>query len=363
MKKKIVSFAAVLMAMAMTTTSAFAVTPRESGDVDGSGTLTAGDAVQILNSANQGTEITNGDFDGSWKTTDQKVTAADAERLMDYVLQPEKKFDEVVGLRFYSVSGIGSAAGTIANPLKNLELNGTKNYDNTYASLDSELTTDSNKTIVEVADQMVSLALTKDGTASKLADNLNKVYFHSENKGDVSLTSKDGWAKLAYALKAINPVSPEDCERIGKPADEAYNTMDATTAARVSAFKAMGDIVTKADGPSLTLSNSEVEELYSLAKKAFPGNGEIRADQYAQAADDTYAIYSEKYGVSMETDKLGAFEVGQSSGEHFDVLVDLLRNYDSKTIQDVRTNLGDKISATSGANTVVAELFAAAVAK
>ena len=65
----------------------------------------------------------------------------------------------------------------------------------------------------------------------------------------------------------------------------------------------------------------------------------------------------------METDKLGAFEVGQSSGEHFDVLVDLLRNYDSKTIQDVRTNLGDKISATSGANTVVAELFAAAVAK
>ena len=335
MKKKIVSFAAVLMAMAMTTTSAFAVTPRESGDVDGSGTLTAGDAVQILNSANQGTEITNGDFDGSWKTTDQKVTAADAERLMDYVLQPEKKFDEVVGLRFYSVSGIGSAAGTIANPLKNLELNGAKNYDNTYASLDSELTTDSNKTIVEVADQMVSLALTKDGTASK----------------------------LAYALKAINPVSPEDCERIGKPADEAYNTMDATTAARVSAFKAMGDIVTKADGPSLTLSNSEVEELYSLAKKAFPGNGEIRADQYAQAADDTYAIYSEKYGVSMETDKLGAFEVGQSSGEHFDVLVDLLRNYNSKTIQDVRTNLGDKISATSGANTVVAELFAAAVAK
>lgn len=363
MKKKIVSFAAVLMAMAMTTTSAFAVTPRESGDVDGSGTLTAGDAVQILNSANQGTEITNGDFDGSWKTTDQKVTAADAERLMDYVLQPEKKFDEVVGLRFYSVSGIGSAAGTIANPLKNLELNGAKNYDNTYASLDSELTTDSNKTIVEVADQMVSLALTKDGTASKLADNLNKVYFHSENKGDVYLTSKDGWAKLAYALKAINPVSPEDCERIGKPADEAYNTMDATTAVRVSAFKAMGDIVTKADGPSLTLSNSEVEELYSLAKKAFPGNGEIRADQYAQAADDTYAIYSEKYGVSMETDKLGAFEVGQSSGEHFDVLVDLLRNYDSKTIQDVRTNLGDKISATSGANTVVAELFAAAVAK
>lgn len=65
----------------------------------------------------------------------------------------------------------------------------------------------------------------------------------------------------------------------------------------------------------------------------------------------------------METDKLGAFEVGQSSGEHFDALVDLLRNYDSKTIQDVRTNLGDKISATSGANTVVAELFAAAVAK
>jgi len=358
MKKKIVSFAAVLMAMAMTTTSAFAVTPRESGDVDGSGTLTAGDAVQILNSANQGTEITNGDFDGSWKTTDQKVTAADAERLMDYVLQSEKKFDEVVGLRFYSVSGIGSATGTIANPLKNLELNGAKNYDNTYASLDSELTTDSNKTIVGVADQMVSLALTKDGTASKLADNLNKVYFHSENKGDVYLTSKDGWAKLAYALKAINPVSPEDCERIGKPVDEAYNTMDATTAARVSAFK-----VTKADGPSLTLSNSEVEELYSLAKKAFPGNGEIRADQYAQAADDTYAIYSEKYGVSMETDKLGAFEVGQSSGEHFDVLVDLLRNYDSKTIQDVRTNLGDKISATSGANTVVAELFAAAVAK
>ena len=89
----------------------------------------------------------------------------------------------------------------------------------------------------------------------------------------------------------------------------------------------------------------------------------LQALEHNISLDDTYAIYSEKYGVSMETDKLGAFEVGQSSGEHFDVLVDLLRNYDSKTIQDVRTNLGDKISATSGANTVVAELFAAAVAK
>lgn len=373
MKKKIVSFAAVLMAMAMTTTSAFAVTPREpnAGDVDGSGKLTAGDAVMILNSANQGTEIEKGDFDGSWKTTHQKVTVADADRIMDYVLQPENKFNEAVGLRFYSISGIGSVAGTIANPLKNLELKNAENnkkYDNTYVGLDGELDADSNKTIVEVADQMVSLALTKEGTASKLAENLNKVYFHSDVKGDVYLTSKEGWAKLAYALKAINPVSPENCKLINKPVDENYNNdMDATTKARVDAFEKMGEIVTKNGAGNLTLTvdkdKNEVQELYSLAKQAFPGNGEISADQYKQAADDTYAIYSEKYGVSMETEKKGSFAVGQSSDDYFDVLVDLLRNYNTKTIQDVRDTFGDKISVTSGANTVVAELYAAATIK
>ena len=114
----------------------------------------------------------------------------------------------------------------------------------------------------------------------------------------------------------------------------------------------------------LTLTADEVEQLYALALKAFPGNGEITEEQYAQAADDTYAIYSSKYGVSMETENgLGSFAVGQSTDPNFSTLVDLLRNYDTKTIQDVRNALGDKVSVTTGANTVVAELYAAAVAK
>lgn len=361
MKKKIVSFAAVLMAMAMTTTSAFAVTPRESGDVDASGTLTAGDAVQVLNSANQGTEITDGDFDGAWNSTDNKVTAADAQRIMDYVLQPEKKFDEIVNLRIYSEAGRGE--GTVTNLISDIVLDNAKAYDNTYTDLNSQVANVSNDTLLDVLKTAKNLAVSKPKAIDTLATNINKVYFTNASKGDVYLTSKDGWAVLAYSLKAINPVSPEDCALINKPVDENYATMDATTKARVEAFKAMGDIITKNGAGQLSLTADDVENLYNLALKAFPGNGEITEAQYAQAADDTYAIYSSKYGVSMETEKLGLFNVGQSTDPNFSTLVDLLRNYDTKTIQDVRTALGDKISVTSGANTVVAELYAAAVAK
>lgn len=361
MKKKIVSFAAVLMAMAMTTTSAFAVTPRESGDVDGSGALTAGDAVQVLNSANQGTEIANGDFDGAWNSTDNKVTAADAQRIMDYVLQPEKKFDEIINLRIYSEAGRGE--GTVTNLISDIELDNTKAYDNTYTDKDSKVAATSNDKLVDVLKTAKNLAVSKPKAIDTLATNINKVYFTSANKGDVYLTSKEGWAVLAYALKAINPVSPEDCTLIGKPEDENYKTMDAATKARVDAFKELGDIVTRSGAGNLTLTAADVENMYELALKAFPGNGEITEAQYAQAADDTYAIYSSKYGVSMDTERLGSFEVGQSTDANFSTLVDLLRNYDTKTIQDVRDTLGDKISVTSGANTFVAELYAAAVAK
>ena len=321
MKKKIVSFAAVLMAMAMTTTSAFAVTPRESGDVDASGTLTAGDAVQVLNSANQGTEIANGDFDGAWSSTDNKVTAADAQRIMDYVLQPEKKFDEIVNLRIYSEAGKGE--GTVTNLISDIELDNTKAYDNTYTDKNSQVAAVSNDTLLDVLKTAKNLAVSKP--------------------------------------KAID--SPENCALINKPVDEKYATMDATTKARVDAFEEMGKIITKNGAGQLALTADDVENLYNLALKAFPGNGEITEEQYAQAADDTYAIYSSKYGVSMETEKLGSFAVGQSTDPNFSTLVDLLRNYDTKTIQDVRNALGDKISVTTGANTVVAELYAAAVAK
>ena len=40
--------------------------------------------------SNQGTEIANGDFDGAWSSTDNKVTAADAQRIMDYVLSQKE---------------------------------------------------------------------------------------------------------------------------------------------------------------------------------------------------------------------------------------------------------------------------------
>lgn len=359
MKKKIVSFAAVLMAMAMST-SVFAVTPRESGDVDNSSKLTANDAIQILNSAIQNTEIANGDFNGAWKTVNNKVTSADADRVMDYVLQPENKFDEVVGLRFYSVAGYGE--GKVANPLKNISLASEKNYDNTYADTSKEIAADSNDTLLQVADKMVGLVTDKQ--VPTIAKNINKVYFSSDARGDIYLTSKEGWAKLAYALKAINPVSPEDCALIGKAEDPNYATMDAATKARVDAFKAIGDVITKDGAGSLTLTLADVNAMYENAKIAFPGDGSITEAQYAQAADDTYAIYSGKYGITMTCDKLGTdVAVGQSADASFAPLVDLLRNYNTKTIQDVRNTLGDKISATSGANTVVAELFASAVTK
>lgn len=356
MKKKIVSFAAVLMAMAMTTTSAFAVTPRESGDVDASGTLTAGDAVKILDSAINGVDVENGDFNGVWKSVTKKVTEADATLLLQYVLQPENNFDETVGLRVYSVQGKGE--NKVVNLLSGLELDSDKNYDNTYADTTKNISATDDSTLLSVLEQAKNLAVKSQKAIDTLSDNINKVYFTSAEKGDVYLTSKEGWAKLAYALKAINPASPETCELVKKPVDSNYDNMDDATKARVAAFEQMGNIITRSGAGQLSLTAADVKELYALALKAFPGNGEIEAEKYAQAADDTYAIYSTKYAVAADTEKLGVFDLGQSTDPNFAEIVDFLRNYDTKTIQDVRNTFGDWIAVSNGSNTVVADLYA-----
>ncbi len=361
MKKKIVSFAAVLMAMAMTTTSAFAVTPRESGDVDASGTVTAGDAVMILDSAIKGVNIEKGDFDGVWKSVDKTVTKADADLLLSYVLQPENNFEESVSLRVYSTQGKGE--GKVVNILNGLELDSDKNYDNSYTDTTKDISVADNSTLLSVLEQAKNLAVNSQKDIDTLSDNINKVYFTSAEKGDVYLTSKEGWAKLAYALKAINPVSPETCELIGKDKDSNYDNMDDATSARVAAFEQMGNIITRSGAGQLSLTAKDVEDLYALALKAFPGNGEIEAEKYALAADDTYAIYSEKYAVSAETEQQGIFDLGRSTDPYFSEIVDFLRNYETKTIQDVRNVFGDKISVSNGSNTVVAELYAAGTLK
>ena len=81
MKRKLCRFAAIAMAMSMTT-SAFAATPRGTGDVDGSNGLTANDVYKIL------VGLANNDAEANVDGSKDGIDALDAKVLYNTILRP-----------------------------------------------------------------------------------------------------------------------------------------------------------------------------------------------------------------------------------------------------------------------------------
>ena len=116
MKKKLLSIVSVVLALSMTT-SAFAATPRGTGDVDNDGKITANDVLSILKGINtEGNSEANVDgYTG--------VDGLDARVLYNTILQPRTVSEDLtlkaysegmandVEFRAFDAAGLGATTG------------------------------------------------------------------------------------------------------------------------------------------------------------------------------------------------------------------------------------------------------------
>lgn len=358
MKKKLMGLSALLMSLAIST-SAFAAVPRQSGDADGRNgeTLTAGDLVKIADSAIKGTNVAEGNFDGYWgNTKNERVTVTDAQALLQYILQPEN-FKEDAEIRIYS-SKYEDVYKVFAG-----ELDSTVQWDGTYANTDATVTASSDATLENVIQSAVNQAASK---GERFAETLNKIYFTSDVKGDVYLTTEDGFAMFKYAMRYIVPVDQETLTRVNKTAsgDELYNeaTTSAEKKARYEAMKELEGYVLAASGGNFDLANA-----YTAAKKAFPSG--LSQEELDKTYDETAKIVKDKYTFSVNG--LTVYEPGSSAREGYELLCKLFREYETNTVNTVinEPGAGDVLAFTATNNktgattTVVAELYVTGGAK
>ncbi len=338
MKKKILSLTAVVLAMAMTTTSVFAaITPRDDADVDGDGAVTANDVEKIINGAE------NGNFDG-----DTGVTPTDAKALMYYILQP-KNVTEKYGIRVStSTEFLGGAEVKLYDNL------GDTTPDNRGFNAVSESgpLTPSTK-ITEAIDQ-----LKNNLDPAKVSSTLNKIQFHSEKKGDVKLSEYNGWIMFRWAVSPIVPMDADMAKDANKTlsADENVATAPADKQARAAA---LDDVAAKlgipdAEGKANTISltaddlGSIITELY----KAFPND--ITEDEIRAAAERVINITVEGKGGSgkytftyAKNDEAPTAIDAKDCAFVNDVVAFAKGGWQDKTIEDARTTFGDKVTLTS----------------
>lgn len=337
MKKKVLGLTAILMSLAMSTSAFAAVQRGDSAQLDGREGLSGQDLAIILDYAKNAYNGENADkanFDGNWVATDNKVTMSDYNAAIKYMLQPES-FEETVAIRAYSSTNT-VVGNKVANPYKGGEIDSQKNYDGTYADSTANLTAATNDTVKSVAEALI--AQTTDKTAETLAENISNVYFTSANKGDIYLTSDEGWAVLEYSLRAIVPVDEASCLLINKDyasldASEKAEAMTAEKQAQYDALKAIkAKIVT---GSTLTLTKSDVIELHNLVQAAIPAT--TSQDAIKKTADEIAGVVNGKYTITIN-----GMEV--SNGESAGVQALLpLSNYETTTINDVKNVFGDTI--------------------
>jgi hypothetical protein len=358
MKKKFLGLTAVVMSMAMASTS-FAAVARGDGKVSGRDTFNGQDLAIIADYAanGDGNKADAANFDGSWAATDNKVTASDLTAAIQYMLQPEN-FDEQVAIRVYSSSN--TAVGTsVFNVQKHDELDSAKGYDGTYADTTVGLTAGTNATIKQVADELVQQVNQK--AADTAAEQITKVYFTSAEKGDVYLTTDEGWSVLAYSLRAIVPVSEADCIICNKDYDSLPAEEKATAGNKDAQVAALNAIKSKivTNGAELKLTAADIQEIYAQAQIAFPAD--TPAEEINTTADRVAEIVKDKYTVTINGKR-----VFDSQSEGTQSLVKLA-NYEKTTINDVLAEFGDQIEVVvtgpSGTATFNADLYVTGGAK
>ncbi len=316
--KKLLSFTAIVLAMAMTTTSAFAAVGRGSGDVDGAAGVTANDVEKILS----GSEAANqaGNVDGEILSESERADAADAALLMRQILMPNT-VTEGVAVRAYTSTPI------LQSPVKY----GFKDVATTPAPNGLvEVTGTINSKIKDVTDELTGKAFAS--RASQISDSVNRIKFTSRAGEQVAIYTAKGWSRLEYALEPIYRAHPE----------------------RKTALDAIKGIIVNETPVSLT-----EETLTTIRDKSydvFPTD--VTADEVKEAAKRSLEILGQKGGFEIES----KVYTGKIDDAAIDTIVDAvytagLNNYVEKTVNDLQSVFGDKVTVTFTNNAGTAKTF------
>lgn len=375
-KKMFISATAVAMSVAMATSAMAAPTARDNGNTDKS----AGQVTSTAINANDASvlqkddtlTVENGNFDGDWTTTSKKMSG-NAQKIMNFILTPEK-MQEKVGLRAYatnsSMTDGGFAVDSVVKIYDDLELDTTKKtWNGVYNNYEAPLTASTNHTIDATLAKSAELVDASSASIQEFGKFISGVAFQGFGKNagkEVYLTSDDGWGVFAVAMRDVVPLSQEDFANSGyegnidkvfdgdfgvisAPYTNINDIADANLRARAEAFQALKAMIvtnkTHAEGVNDTNITS-VAALYNTFKQAFPSN--ITESEFAKTVDHFGEVYTRRYNVGI-VDKDGEEIIdGNINGDNTSGLVQKLinnniYNYETATIQDVRNAFGDKI--------------------
>lgn len=348
MKRKLLSVVAVAMTMAMTTTSAFAAagTPRErgNGDVDGDGTaLTAADLISMINGegneANEAANV-NGKKDGG------KISGNDVLVAYNTILQPKTIAEDLV-FNVYT-EGLVTEFDNDVLGKADLGANATVNAYGT-SIVDRAVTATPTTTIKDAIDQLVSLAA--NTKTQGINDQLDKIFFHSNVKGEVYLRSENGWSMFCYALQPIIPMDAETAALCGKTPSTAEEI--AAKQSRMDALNEVKAILVgeQTDPAAVNTTDLTAEQLIAAKDamyKAIPAD-EITDAEIKAAAERILKITDTKYAITAEfngnTETLSSDAVETS--EFIKGLI-AIKDYDHKTMADYRNAFGDKLVLSNG---------------
>lgn len=326
MKKKLTGLVAVTLAMSMAT-SAFAATPRGTGDVDGDGMVTANDVLMILKGlANDNAEANvDGSSDG--------VDGLDAHVAFAEMLQP-KTVTEDLALRVYTENySIGKVPVSVITGAENLGSTVSDNEKGT-GIVDDTVSLSTATSVGDAINKLVDLVT--DTSAERISNQLDKVYFSSATKGDVYLRNADGWAMFCYAVQPIVPMEKEKADLINadinnptKPASSDEEI--AAKQAQVDALKAMESVIVG----TKVLDASDIRTIKDNFLIAFPNT--ITSDEVNETVARVLSITGAKYEFKAND------EVITTTSEFVNKLAGFMPGYQSKTMADFRTTFGDKL--------------------
>lgn len=361
MKKKLLSFIALAMTMTMTTSAFAAISPRArgTGDVDGDGIVTANDVLMILKGL--ASENAQADVDGN-AIVENKLDAAVAYKT---VLQPKTVKEDLV-FNIYATEGLSGNINILdAGKLGASVAQGEKGMQ------EVNVTTAENISTVSTIKDAISEAVAAAAINNKAVTNqINKIYFKSNVKGDVYLRSENGWAMFANALRYIVPLdqaTADLCNKGGNANFDGTTNKDRYDALNEAKAILVGEQTDPAVANEAELTTDQIIAVKEAFFKAIPPT--VTAEEITKTAEEVLAITDTKYDFSIEYN--GNSELLKSdSVANTQFLKDLisLAQYDTKTMADYRNTFGDKVVFTAknqveGATPITAVLEVAEVAE
>ncbi len=339
MKKKLLGFVALAMAMAMTTTSAFAaIGPRArgTGDVDGDNVVTANDVLKILKGL--ANEDHQADVDGN-AIVESRLDAAMAYKT---VLQP-KTITEGLVLNIYATEGI---TGNI-NILDTTKL-GSSVADGDKGMKEVNVTTAENLSGVSTIKDAISEAVAAAAINNKaVTDQINKIKFHSNVKGDVSLRSENGWSMLCNALRYIVPMDEATATLCNKTGNANYTGDTDPKKDRYDALNEAKAILVGEQTDPAAVNESELTTDQIIAIKdalfvAIPPT--VTEEEITNTAKEVLAITDTKYDFTVDYNGNSTLlKTDKVADTQFLKDVISLAQYDTKTMADYRNTFGDKL--------------------